>query len=228
MAVVSALFTLVIVPSAMATETAGDVNASIGSGEFSITASGAFTNTLNLSLPTPPVADTSATSYYTAANDYFTFIDGTANQGGMMSLHLDGDFVYSDTGAGVPNIAATQLNYGAAVSHASNSIAVDPVVSTTLDSAITARIVKTTTAATAENINLYSFNSSFSSGTRLLQATSTLGNAATNYFASTAANPMEVNVRLEKLNLVVPGGSAAGAYHNIIHVVISDGEITGL
>jgi len=224
---VSALFALMTLPSAFATETTGEVAGSIAAGSLTLTGAGAFDGsriTLN-SLAAPPSTD--STVSFTTANvaDKFTIEDATADSGNKLTFKLSssdsGNFVYSGTSGGATNnISASRMTF---IPRYSGSAAITAnVVSGTSDVDATVTIITANTSNLSDNsTGSFTFDSSLTGDTFTKHAL--MNKASFNYVISSIKNPHSYEVRLDKMDLSIPAYRATGTYKSTLLVTLFDG-----
>lgn len=228
LAVVSALFAIVVIPSAFATEQDTDIVTQIESGSFTLTAHGVFsTGQVTLSNITPPVVDTTY-SVTTVCNDtdYFKLTDYSANQGARINLALSssaaGAFVYSgNASATLNNIPVANLKFVPNDGFAPAK-AVDA-------GNRTVNIISASTTDSEEDTSLVDFHTDYSAGVfDRVASNDTAGGSGSYYFMHIMDAPGLMNVCLEKFKLLVPGGSNAGTYTTTLYVIAVDGPYTSI
>ncbi len=225
MGVVTALFAVIVLPSAFATET--DVNASVGSGALTLTAEGDFAAPLTFTaLETPPVTDQTLTITKAAATNYFAFGDSDDTNGGSVQMYLDsnaagelqcqesvpgsdvdGNFVYTGNSSAQECLSFANLTF-----YPDNALTAPTVGQTATDNAyyIAASTTNIGTAVTEG-----SFNADFADGKQAATAS-----AAYQYFSHTSATPIWVQLSLEQLDLLVPAGSNTGSYASTLTLTV--------
>ncbi len=222
MAVASALFAVVVLPSAMADETP-TVTTSIGTGTFSLQGQNAWDGSdISLTgLSAPPTADTDVT-FDAGATDNFILTDFDATAGATVQLAMsDSNWTYAgSTSQAADYITAEDMDVIANY----NGSAVDPTIATDSSSA-TFNILTASTASTAQSSSSYAFHPDFSSATQ--NNAKELSTTAFSYFESDASAPYKGEMRIDRLELTIPAFAGVGDYSNVLYVTaVAGGDLS--
>lgn len=215
MAVISALAALVIVPSTMAaTGDETDVSASITSGEFLLTAHGAFAES-SIGLGSAPrsinaqtvsaVQDFSATSL-----NYFRLLDYVADGGANVSVALNKDFEYSGTASASFDISGTNLDIIPFFDGGS------PVAPTCADDWSTSCQLMTASSSSQVAATDFTFAAEYSTGV----APAVTGTTA-DYVTTDTPYPYVLRFGMEKLKLTIPADAVNGTYNSTLYILAS-------
>lgn len=215
MAVISALAALVIVPSTMAASTneSTDITADVESGDFYITASGAFDSGITLNaVPRAAIDQVTTATQDFAGGDLFRVVDFVADNGAEVKVSLETDFEVSASAevSGAANIPGSNFRMYADVSGdavngcsrlASNSCL---LVAANTDSDVTA--------------TNFVFGDSLTATPYFMTAVT--GSDDKTYLTTYTNKPYEVKFGMNDVELTIPSGAVNGSYSSTLYILL--------
>jgi len=232
MAVISALVAMVVVPSTMALDSSDstDVSTSILSGEFSLTAHGAYASAIELdegdnfqvSSSDENVRRTLGIEF--TSSNHFELIDYSANdvvdEGATVEVYLDSDFEYDGPTASQGAIPASNLTYAMNVKEGLPFSAGCNLEDGLVDYESGCMVMEAGTALGAFVANLYDVSPDFESSP-YTQSGALVASKKLVLESNTDA-PYVVRFGLPYFNLLIPANSAAGTYSSTLFVIATD------